>query len=54
MYIFLNVTHNCFFEDLVDLVKIGWMHQVIQKMESEDVQTLEICLDSLNTMFEAG
>ena len=51
---FSNATRNCFFEDVVDLVKIGWMQLVIQKLECQDISSIQICLEALNTMFEVG
>lgn len=54
LWVFSNATHNAFLDDIVDLVKIGWMNLIIQNLETEDVQTLEICCEALNTMFQLG
>lgn len=54
LWVFSNAAHNAFFEDVVDLVKVGWMKIVIDCLESNDVKTLEICMESLHTMFSLG
>lgn len=51
LWVFSNAAHNAYFEDVVDLVKVGWMKLIIDILESNDLKTLEICLESLCTMF---
>lgn len=54
LWVFSNATHNAYFEDVVDLVRVGWIQAIHENLYSGDSKVLEICLEALSTLFELG